>query len=663
MDRQEAKELLKNMEPSFLTQARAKVNGHITYICPNSTCGNGSGSSGTGIALDIKHLENGKHYKCFNCGLYEDIIGLWKIHSGTTDDRQAFKELYNYYSLQVDSKQEYQKEARTEHTHAHTYTHNEEKEEKPVEIDRRPYYKACMEQLSNTDYLKNRGLSEATIAKYKLGYDAHFTTATGGREWQALIIPTNPSSFVARNTDREADKKDRYRKVGSSNLYLSKTLQNATSPIVITEGELDALSIIEAGGEAVALGSTANYGKLLEAVKKEKPAQLLVLALDNDEDGEATSQTLKEELTKLEIPFYRCNLYGTAKDANEALIADRQALMDAVQNIKEQAQKEAEAEKEAIKEEYRKTSVASYLQAFVNGIADSVNTPYIPTGFKELDKILDGGLYEGLYTVGAVSSLGKTTLILQIADQIAEAGQDVLIFSLEMARTELMAKSISRLTLLDILQNNGKINNAKTTRGITTGVLYKNYSQTELALIQEAVRAYGEYAGNIFIEEGMGNIGVEEVKNKIENHISLTGSRPVVVIDYIQLLASPDSRLTDKQVVDKNILELKRISRDCKVPVIGISSVNRASYKTKASMEMLKESGSLEFSSDVIWGLQFKGVETKEFDVDEAKDKNPREIELVVLKNRNGATGKTIEFEYYPMFNYFKEIGLKPKKK
>lgn len=70
---------------------------------------------------------------------------------------------------------------------------------------------------------------------------------------------------------------------------------------------------------------------------------------------------------------------------------------------------------------------------------------------------------------------------------------------------------------------------------------------------------------------------------------------------------------------------------------------------------MLKEIGSVEFGSDVIWGLQLKGVGSSGFDVNTAKNKNPREIELVILKNRNGSTGGTLSFEYYPMFNYFKE--------
>jgi replicative DNA helicase len=252
--------------------------------------------------------------------------------------------------------------------------------------------------------------------------------------------------------------------------------------------------------------------------------------------------------------------------------------------------------------------------------------------------------------------LGKTTLVTQIADQIAEGGEDVLIFSLEMARSEIMAKSISRLTLLDVLQNEGNIGNAKTTRGITTYSRYINYSQTEKELIKRSINAYGAYAGNIYINEGIGDIGIEQIRETIRKHIYFTGKKPVVVIDYLQILAPTDIRATDKQNTDKAVLELKRISRDYKLPVIGISSFNRANYSVAVTMEAFKESGAIEYSSDILIGLQLKGAGSKDFDTNTAKSKNPREIELVVLKNRNGATGKKVAYEYYPMFNYFKEI-------
>ena len=260
-----------------------------------------------------------------------------------------------------------------------------------------------------------------------------------------------------------------------------------------------------------------------------------------------------------------------------------------------------------------------------------------------------------MYIVGAISSLGKTTIITQIADQIARAGTDVLIFSLEMARAEIMAKSISRHTLQSVLATGGDIRNAKTARGITTGKRYIDYSQTERDLINNAIMEYSQYAQNIYISEGVGDIGAEQIRQTVAQHILYTGKTPVVIIDYLQILAPYSERATDKQNTDKAVMELKRISRDYKTPVIGISSFNRANYKEAVTMEAFKESGAIEYSSDILIGLQLKGAGKKDFDANEAKRKDPREIELVILKNRNGRTGDSLSFNFYPLFNYFEE--------
>lgn len=268
----------------------------------------------------------------------------------------------------------------------------------------------------------------------------------------------------------------------------------------------------------------------------------------------------------------------------------------------------------------------------------------------------------------AISSLGKTTFCLQIADQIAQSGQDVLIFSLEMARDELIAKSVSRLTLLEDMRQNGSTAHAKTTRGIMTGTRYADYSQTEKSLIQASVTAYGNYAKSIYITEGMGNVGVEEIRDKVQKHIKITGKAPVVLIDYLQIIAPADMRATDKQNTDKAVLELKRLSRDYGIPVIGISSFNRDNYTAPVNLASFKESGAIEYSSDVLIGLQYSGMDYQEGEADKAREKRlrelmksviadgksgkPQKIQVKILKNRNGSKGDTL-LDFYPMFNYF----------
>ena len=304
-----------------------------------------------------------------------------------------------------------------------------------------------------------------------------------------------------------------------------------------------------------------------------------------------------------------------------------------------------------MKDEYQAKSALGHLQGFINDIA-TVNTNYIPTGFTELDNVLGGGMFEGLYFVGALSSLGKTTFTLQIADQVAKQGHDVLIISLEMARNELMAKSISRNTYLV------NSNYAKTTRGITTAAYYKHYSDDDRACINQAINDYAKYAKHIFIEESVGNTTVEEVKRLIEQHIQVTGNKPLVIIDYVQILRPSDPRMSDKQSVDYNVMELKRISREFKIPIVGISSLNRTSYSQKIAMTSFKESGAIEYSSDVLIGLQLEGAGVEGFDPDKAKMADPRSIELVILKNRNGKTGVKVAYGFKAKYNIFEELGV-----
>ena len=646
MDRQEAREQLKGQLRAYVESITSKSKGANMYVCP--LCGSGTGSHSTG-AFSIK---DGTSWKCFSCNKGGDIFDLIGEYEGITDHSEQLKRAGELFGVTIDSYRataqedfrEYQNQPKNEqYTHSNIHT-----------TDYTQFFLQANRDIGKTSY--HRGLSIETLNRFKIGYVESWRhpKAPNAPASPRLIIPTSKESYLARDTrDQIPEEQKPYTKskVGSIHLFNAKALQTATKPIFIVEGELDALSIIEVGGEAVALGTTTKVKSLLELLKTKKPEQPLIIALDNDEAGEKAYRELSEGLKGLSIPFYRLNPAGEYKDANEALQGNREALRQAVEEA-EHIQDEAE---QAQREAYLNTSTAHYLQSFIDGIADSVNTPYIPTGFKTLDAVLDGGLYEGLYIVGAISSLGKTTLITQIADQIAQAGQDVLIFSLEMARAEIMAKSISRHTLQQVLSSGGDIRNAKTTRGITTGKRYEGYNKTERELINGAIVAYSQYAGHIYISEGIGDIGAEQIRETVKQHILFTGNTPVCVIDYVQILAPYSERATDKQNMDKAVLELKRISRDFKTPVIGISSLNRANYSTPISMEALKETGGLEYGSDIVIGLQLKGTGSKNFDVNEAKKKNPREIELVILKNRNGSTGDKITFNYYPLFNYFEE--------
>ena len=363
-----------------------------------------------------------------------------------------------------------------------------------------------------------------------------------------------------------------------------------------------------------------------------------------------------------------------AKQATEAKqAADAETKQDA------QQAKEKETEERRAKHEAKlKTgpALAESLRAFMRE-----PTPRISTGFKVLDKALgdgfySGGLPPGLISIGAIPSLGKTAFMLQVADNIAQAGHDVLFIALEMTAIELTARSISRLTARHLTDDDLK-QETRDLRALTSsGVKYfEKYQPENQAFAEEhaerkerleyAIEAYQkEIAPHLFIHEPFSTIPASEIERLVKDHTEFHGKAPVVILDYIQLLAPEPSheRETDKQKMDAAALKLKHISRDYKTPVICISSVNRNNYNEEMTMESFKESGGIEYSCDTVLGMQIYGQgmrqskeETLNFKFE--KSRKPRRIQICVLKNRDGETGYFVNFENYPAVNLYKEVS------
>ena len=681
MNREEARQYIIQRGKERLTPDRSGKG----FICP--ICGSGSGSHGTGITT-----KDGVHFTCWaGCFTNADIIDIIGLETGATDYNSKLQTAAAEYGVTIESYHrstpqedfapvagEYQKQAKSKQITQGTI-HNNTNTSPQEEPDYTDFFLQAAKNIGKTDY--HRGLSRSTLARFNVGFAESWRHPKAPKMEASprLIIPTSPYSYLARyagegdyiNYRGDVENKS---KVGKVRVFNSGAIDTATSPIFIVEGELDAMSFYEVGAEAIGLGSLSNTRLLLAELEKRKPAEPLIIALDNESKPEIQAKVekavadLTEGLQRLDIPFYRIDVAQPHKDANEALNADREAFRAAVDRALAQVEDAEAAALEAEREALKKEAVAYSLQSFLKSIEESKRAAFIPTGYSPLDNILDGGLYAGLYIIGAISSLGKTTFCLNVADNIAQAGHDVLIFSLEMARNELIAKSISRLTLIKDLAENGSTAHAKTTRGILTGTRYPDYSQTERELIQRSIASYGEYAKNIYITEGVGNVGIEEIREKVRKHIKLTGKPPVVVIDYLQIIAPADLRATDKQNTDKAVLELKRLSRDYSIPIIGISSFNRDSYTAPVNMAAFKESGAIEYSSDVLIGLQYEGMDYQEGEADKARDKRirelmkqavedgkagkPQKIQVKVLKHRNGSKGDAY-LDFYPMFNYF----------
>lgn len=627
-----------------ITEADRKA-GRNMYKCP--LCGSGShGGRNSNGAFSI--TSDGKSWHCFSCDQGGDIYTLIGLHEGLTDFKDQLERAADFCGVDL----------HREKPNAQPRKEEPRKEEPPAK-SYKDYIDACHLAAGKTDYFKSRGFSDEIIDRFNLGYDE----AQG-----VIVIPydQNGNYYITRTTQGKEFRKPK----GTTEPVYNRAALYSGLPCFVCESPIDAISIMAAGGgscTAIALGGTGS-GKLIEQIKAKEPTSVLILSFDSDEPGQKATATAAADLKELKGVTYLAATWtldaypeDQRKDANDFLRGNREQLQkDIAYNIAE-IERRKNAEKAERIEAHKAASAANRLKDFVDGIKDSANTVYTPTGFVDLDAELDGGLYPGLYILGAISSLGKTTLLLQLADQIAAAGQDVLYFSLEMAASEIMSKTISRYTyeLCD-----GKQYNAKTARGITTASRYTSYSDDEKQLIKDAIAKYNTYAENMLIYEGIGDIGVKEIRETVKEHIELTGRTPIVCIDYLQILAPHDVRASDKQNTDKAVLELKRLSRDFRTPVIGISSFNRDNYASEVNMAAFKESGAIEYGSDVLIALQPQGMkpgatatiqkENTET-VKRCKRSERREIEAVILKNRNGRTGGKVGFVYNSLFNHFEK--------
>lgn len=633
MTREEAKQEVKSRYAEYLRPAKKRG----TFICP--LCNNGTGSDGDGMSIDPRG--DRQHLKCFKCGFYGDIIELYQQEHGC-DTTAAFNSLYSLFGLQIDAQQ------RPAANHAQRVQEAQEEQGAPEVPDYTAYYSEIRPQISAPEavaYLSRRGISLGVAQRFWIGFDPAWRSPTALRNGKnpppspRLIIPTTGGSYVAR--DIRPDVKDYAKmKEGAAEPFNTRALYQTERPVFITEGEFDALSIIEAGGEAVALGSTSNIKKLLERLKIRPTPNTLILCLDNDEAGKKATLELSEGLQALGVGYVTANIAGSHKDPNEALQSDRPSFLQAL----------ADAEHSA---SIKPDSVTDYIQRLLSGeierFKEGANRR---TGFFNLDSVARG-VYPGLYVLGAISSLGKTTFIHQMGDQMAAAGEHVLYFSLEQSRLEMVSKSLARITAqMDEAH-------AVTSLQIRSGKLDD--------AVMDAIDEYRELVGDrVSVIEGNFNCTVSYMGDYISRYMERNKVKPVVIVDYLQIIqGEPGQRQSTKELIDSNVTELKRISRSRDIPIFLISSLNRSNYLTPVDFESFKESGGIEYTADVIWGLQLEvlnddlfgkenKIKEKREKIKEAKAAMPRRVELVCLKNRYGVSSYKTAFEYFPQYDLFK---------
>ena len=643
-----------NLEPS-------PNAGRGMYVCP--LCKSGTGEHGTG-AFNIYSSNGVPAWKCHACGEGGDTVDLYAKMYGL-DSAQAAAKLAELFNVRWEN---------------HTKPHQAAQAALPAEpgkADSANLVKRWLDSLSSDvkgnanamAYLRKHGINIGLVGDSVLLFNGSKSQVEAWQsEWGhtpsvgSLIFPYPGSPYFEARALSDETKAGRWRKpksaLGRQPLYVAN-LQNATA-VVVVEGVADAAAVLShLGGNPVAVvggGGTSVARAASELLARAENQHLTVIeAFDLDEPGRNGARNLRELL-----PGRVCSLWS---------FIQQEKLGSPLKDVAEFAGFYGQELSEAIDlacnpaKRLTLTSVGkSGVDAFLAEVAAQDGTEITSTGIAEIDEAIDGGLQAGLYVLGAVSSLGKTTLALQIADNISANGRDALIFSLEQSRGELIAKSLSRFTAQISRKNRGDTTAALTALSISKKQRREGWLDIQKNAFAAAVDAYKEKAGHLWIYEGMGDIGVAQIAATVSRHVEATGVAPLVVVDYLQILSPVMERGTDKQNTDRAVTELKRLARNFSIPVLAISSLNRASYSQAISMEAFKESGAIEYGSDVLLGLQIKGMESQAGDsiatanrnaIKHAKGKATREMELHVLKNRNGITGAIVELTFEAAFSLF----------
>ncbi len=305
--------------------------------------------------------------------------------------------------------------------------------------------------------------------------------------------------------------------------------------------------------------------------------------------------------------------------------------------------------KDDIKIEEKDTELFTDIRsAWENGIKKTTKeTERAATGIGTLDQRLDGGIGRGIWMLGSEPSIGKTSLMLQFARSSAADGAEVLYISFEQEVSYLQAKIIAA----EMTQDSGmRISPERLLKGERSGEVRDLTAQEPLF---ERIRfVKGEDCPN----EGalLDIIGRFSAVRK--PYADGRGKPCIVFIDYLQIIPFSSGAGIRAQI-DDFTRRLRQLQMRTGICVFLVSSLNRMSYMGPVRLDSFKESGIIEFTGDVILGLNLRAVRSSDYmrltegsdkaaRLEAARARRVRELEISCLKNKTGESNFTVDVDF-----------------
>ncbi len=264
----------------------------------------------------------------------------------------------------------------------------------------------------------------------------------------------------------------------------------------------------------------------------------------------------------------------------------------------------------------------------------------IPTGFQQLDRLTSGLRPSEMIVVAARPGLGKTSLVVNIAQTAASVHQKVVgIFSLEMAAQQLVTR---------MLCSEARVDSHKMRSGYLSKEDWKRLAKT----MSKLARA------QIFIDDTAG-LSVVEMRSKARR-LKAEHGLDLLIVDYLQLMsgtsASSRVRFENRQQEISNISRaLKGLAKELNIPLIAVSQLSRAPEQRRGDhrpqLSDLRESGSIEQDADLVLFLYREDLYKKEEDPAEEGI-----VQIIIGKQRNGPTG-VIKLAFIDQWTKFENLA------
>jgi replicative DNA helicase len=255
----------------------------------------------------------------------------------------------------------------------------------------------------------------------------------------------------------------------------------------------------------------------------------------------------------------------------------------------------------------------------------------IPTGFVDLDNLMSGLQPGNLIVVAARPGIGKSSLAMNVARNIAVANEPVAMFSLEMSRMEIGM----RLLCAEARVPWDRIRN-------------KRVGPDDWQRVVHAAEILHDAPLSIV---DSGNVNIVDIRAKARRMRSSNQGLSLIIVDYLQLMTSPSVRRPDnrQQEVAEISRQLKLLAKELHVPVMALSQLNRnpeARADKRPQLSDLRESGAIEQDSDVVMFIHR----------DDADPEKKKQAELIVAKHRNGPTD-TVRLSFEPSLTQFRNAA------